>query len=209
MSRPEFLTCQRRSRRHPMPAQPQASRCCRRRGRARMVGLAYASVPLYRLFCQVTGFGGTTQRAEAAPASRSTATITVRFDANIAASLPWTFEPVQREMTSSSARRTSPIYRATNTSAATVTGTAVVQRDARHGRRLFQQDRVLLLHRADAEAGRERSTCRSSFFVDPAIAEDHGSTTVTHDHAVLHFLSGRRAGQRLVGRDKTRRSQLN
>ena len=50
-----------------------------------MVGLAYASVPLYRLFCQVTGFGGTTQRADSAPAKTGERMMTIRFDANIAA----------------------------------------------------------------------------------------------------------------------------
>ena len=54
-----------------------------------MVGLSFASVPLYRLFCQATGLGGTTQRAVAAPATKTTAVVTVRFDA--ATAPPWFF----------------------------------------------------------------------------------------------------------------------
>jgi len=63
-----------------------------------MLGLAFASVKLYRIFCQATGYGGTTQRAEAAtlPAGRvGTRTVTVRFDANVAPGMPWTFRPSQ------------------------------------------------------------------------------------------------------------------
>ena len=60
-----------------------------------MVGLAFASVPLYRLFCQVTGFAGTTQRADAAdlPTAPVGKIISVRFDANTNSALPWSFEP--------------------------------------------------------------------------------------------------------------------
>ena len=60
-----------------------------------MVGLAFASVPLYRLFCEATGYGGTTRRAldAAVPGAVAGKTVTVRFDANHASSLPWTFTP--------------------------------------------------------------------------------------------------------------------
>ena len=69
-----------------------------------MLGLGYAAVPLYDLFCRVTGFGGTTQvatEAEADLAARMAAsaggrTFSIRFDANTANTMPWTFKPVQR-----------------------------------------------------------------------------------------------------------------
>jgi cytochrome c oxidase assembly protein subunit 11 len=65
-----------------------------------MVGLSFASVPLYRLFCQVTGYGGTPQiSADATPSKVSERTITVRFDSNTNPDLPWRFKPVQKEMT--------------------------------------------------------------------------------------------------------------
>ena len=57
-----------------------------------MVGAAYAAVPLYFLFCRATGFAGTTQVAAAAPALKGQRVLTVRFDANVAPGLPWTFE---------------------------------------------------------------------------------------------------------------------
>ena len=64
-----------------------------------MIGAAYAAVPLYDLFCRVTGYGGTTQVATAAPASAATREITIRFDASLNRDMPWSFEapaqPVQ------------------------------------------------------------------------------------------------------------------
>src|SRR5437879_3945150 len=65
---------------------------------AAMVALVSYSVPLYRLFCASTGYGGATQRASADAASMSERTITVRFNTDIAPNLPWRFEPVQRQV---------------------------------------------------------------------------------------------------------------
>jgi cytochrome c oxidase assembly protein subunit 11 len=62
---------------------------------ALMVGVSYASVPLYTWFCRATGFGGTTQVSTAAPAEVLARTLTVRFDANVLGGLPWRFEPKQ------------------------------------------------------------------------------------------------------------------
>src|SRR4029078_4521052 len=65
---------------------------------AAMVGLSFASVPLYRAFCQVTGDGGSPQRAEKAPGEVLDRTVTIRFDGNVDRSLPWTFAPKQQTM---------------------------------------------------------------------------------------------------------------
>jgi cytochrome c oxidase assembly protein subunit 11 len=66
---------------------------------AGMVGMAYAAVPLYEMFCRVTGYGGTTQRVEQYSDRVLDREITVRFDANVSGSLPWEFGPVERSMT--------------------------------------------------------------------------------------------------------------
>ncbi|MDQ2635216.1 MAG: cytochrome c oxidase assembly protein, partial [Pseudomonadota bacterium] len=63
-----------------------------------MVGMAYAAVPLYAMFCQVTGYGGTTQRVEQYSDRVLDREITVRFDANTSG-LPWDFKPAARAMT--------------------------------------------------------------------------------------------------------------
>ena len=93
-----------------------------------MVGLAYASVPLYRAFCQATGFAGTTQRAEQAPAKAGDRTVTVRFDSNVSSNLSWSFTPEQLEQTVKIGEQTMAFFRATNTSNRETTGTASVVR---------------------------------------------------------------------------------
>ena len=77
-----------------------------------MLALAFASVPLYRVFCQVTGFGGTTMKADAAPGAVA-GQIGVRFDANIDPALPWKFEPVQETVRIHPGARTTIYYQAT------------------------------------------------------------------------------------------------
>src|SRR2546423_3541197 len=91
---------------------------------AGMVGLSFASVPLYRLFCQATGFGGTTQRAAAAPREIADAVITVRFDAETAPDLAWEFRPLVREVQVHPGEQREVFYRAVNRSSQPITGTA-------------------------------------------------------------------------------------
>lgn len=64
-----------------------------------MIGITYASVPLYKIFCKVTGYNGTTQRVDQASTKILDRNITIRFDANVSSDLPWTFQPDQREVT--------------------------------------------------------------------------------------------------------------
>lgn len=97
-----------------------------------MLGLGFASVPLYRLFCQVTGFGGTTMRAtesEAAIAERlaesaGAGTISIRFDASADRGLPWKFAPAQPTQTVAIGQRQMAFYTARNDSDRPVTGRA-------------------------------------------------------------------------------------
>ncbi len=89
-----------------------------------MLALAFASVPLYRVFCQVTGFGGTTMKAEAAPGAVA-GQIGVRFDANISPTLPWKFEPEQETVRIHPGARTTIYYDATNYTARSTTGQAI------------------------------------------------------------------------------------
>jgi cytochrome c oxidase assembly protein subunit 11 len=90
-----------------------------------MVGLTYASVPLYSMFCKATGFGGTTQRADAAPETATDKFITIRFDANTADSLGWNFHPVQSVMKVKIGEQNMAHYSATNTSGKVLTGSAI------------------------------------------------------------------------------------
>jgi len=92
-----------------------------------MLGLGYAAVPLYRMFCQVTGFGGTTQRVSAAQAAGVQAaakSISIRFDANTALDVPWTFYPEQVTQTVRIGERNMAFFIARNDSDRPVTGQA-------------------------------------------------------------------------------------
>jgi cytochrome c oxidase assembly protein subunit 11 len=90
-----------------------------------MIGLSYAAVPLYRLYCQATGYAGTTQRAAKPSDTVLERTVTVRFDANVSPDLPWRFEPLQKKLDVKIGENTLALYRATNASDKPVTGTAV------------------------------------------------------------------------------------
>jgi cytochrome c oxidase assembly protein subunit 11 len=83
---------------------------------ASMIGVSYAAVPLYQLFCQVTGYGGTTQRVEQMSDTVLDRTIKVRFDSNVAGGLPWDFKPVQREVELRIGETVQVAYTARNTS---------------------------------------------------------------------------------------------
>jgi cytochrome c oxidase assembly protein subunit 11 len=145
---------------------------------AGMIGLAYASVPLYRMFCQVTGFGGTTQRAEAAPEKTIDRRMTILFDANTAGSLPWTFEPVQRSLEVKVGEENFAYYRATNKSNHAVTGSAVFNVTPDTAGAYFNKIQCFCFTEQTLKAG-ESVEMPVSFFVDPAIAEDHGLDKVT------------------------------
>lgn len=84
-------------------------------GVALSLGMSFAAVPLYRVFCQATGFGGTTQRAEQGATHRGKRSIAVRFDANVAPGLPWRFEPEVPEVTLRTGETATVYFKTTNT----------------------------------------------------------------------------------------------
>lgn len=138
-----------------------------------MVGLAYASVPLYRLFCQVTGFGGTTQRAEAAPETTVDRRMTILFDANTAGSLPWTFEPVQRSLDVKVGEENFAYYRATNNSDHAITGSAVFNVTPDTTGAYFNKIECFCFTQQTLKPG-QTVEMPVSFFIDPAIVDDRG-----------------------------------
>jgi cytochrome c oxidase assembly protein subunit 11 len=136
-----------------------------------MVGLSYAAVPLYRIYCQATGYAGTTQRA-AKPSERVLdRTLTVRFDANVSPGLPWRFEPLQRRLDVKIGENTLAFYRATNTSDKPVTGMAVfnVAPDAAGSH--FNKVQCFCFTEQRLEAG-QTVDMAVSFYVDPGWVED-------------------------------------
>ncbi len=90
-----------------------------------MVGMSFAAVPLYKAFCQVTGYGGTTQVATGPSTQMSETTLTMRFDANVSGDLPgWKFKPQKRTIDVRYGENKIAIYLATNTTDRPMTGTA-------------------------------------------------------------------------------------
>ena len=138
-----------------------------------MVGLAYASVPLYRIFCQVTGFGGTTMRVAESevPKQPLAKTISVRFDANVAPGLSWSFKPVKSHETVRIGERRLTFYRATNHSDQPITGTATfnVSPDTAGG--YFMKTQCFCFQEQTLKPG-QTVDMAIVYFVDPAIVDD-------------------------------------
>ena len=138
---------------------------------AGMVGLSYAAVPLYRLFCQVTGFGGTTQRAEAAPERATDSIISVRFDANTSGNLAWSFHAVQTSMTVKVGEQNMAYYKATNISDQPVTGTAVFNVTPVQAGAYFNKIQCFCFTEQTLQPGQE-VTMPVLYYVDPAMLDD-------------------------------------
>ena len=135
-----------------------------------MGSLAAASPPLYRIFCQVTGFGGTTMRAQALPDSISDRVITIRFDANVA-DMPWSFQPEQRAVPVRIGENGLVSYRATNRGSVAMTGMATFNVTPEIAGPYFSKIACFCFTDQRLEPG-ESVEMPVSFFVDPAILKD-------------------------------------
>jgi len=147
-------------------------------GALAMLGLGYAAVPLYDLFCRVTGFGGTTQvasEAEAANAERiglaAGKTISIRFDASTARDVPWTFRPTQATDTVQIGVRDMANYTAKNTSNVPITGTATFNVEPEQAGAYFNKIQCFCFTEQTLQPGQEVSM-PVLYFVDPAMLED-------------------------------------
>ncbi len=136
-----------------------------------MVGAAYAAVPLYRMFCQVTGFGGTTQVAAAAPAEMGERIITVRFNADTAGAMLWRFRPLQRAVTVRVGEQTLALYEAVNPSWRRIVGTATFNVTPAKAGAYFNKIECFCFTEQALTPG-ESVDMPVSFFVDPSISDD-------------------------------------
>jgi len=136
-----------------------------------MLGLAYASVPLYQLFCQVTGFGGTTQRATAPANQVLDRTVDVRFDANVNPGIQWRFEPVTVPTTVRLGETAVAIYRATNIGTTTSVGTASYNVTPDQAGVFFNKLECFCFTEQALAPG-ESIDMPVQYFVDPAMASD-------------------------------------
>ncbi len=138
---------------------------------AGMVALAYASVPLYQLFCQVTGYGGQTQVATAAPATISERKIAIRFDANTNPALNWRFKPVQSKLSVRLGEPTMAFFEAENLSGETLTGTAAFNVTPMKAGQYFSKIDCFCFTEQTLTAGQVMDM-PVEFFVDPEIYND-------------------------------------
>lgn len=136
-----------------------------------MVGMAYAAVPLYELFCQVTGLAGTTQRADAGPEATLDRAVTVRFDANVGNGLGWSFRPLQRSVTVKVGEVGEALFVAENRGDRPVTGTAVFNVAPFEAGSYFNKIACFCFDEQTLQPG-ERVEMPVTFFVDPAIADN-------------------------------------
>lgn len=135
-----------------------------------MIGAAYAAVPLYELFCQVTGYGGTTQRVTQYSDRVLDREITVRFDANTSSGLPWAFRPVQREVTMPIGETVQIAYEAENLARTPAGGRATFNVSPALAGAYFMKVECFCFTDTTLQAG-ETMEMPVVFYVDPAIVD--------------------------------------
>ena len=167
-----------------------------------MLGLGYAAVPLYDLFCRVTGFGGTTMRAtegqalaaEKAGARVAAASMSVRFDANVDADLPWTFRPEQVTQTVRLGQRQMAFYYARNNSDEPETGTASFNVTPVQTGGYFNKIQCFCFTEQTLQPGQE-VVMPVLFFVDPAVRDDEVTADVEQITLSYTFHRTEKAGE--------------
>lgn len=136
-----------------------------------MLGLAYAAVPLYQIFCQVTGYGGTTQRVVEKSATVSERTITIRFDANVSPALAWSFKPAQQTVKVKLGENVLAFYSAENFSNETTRGTATFNVTPEIAGSYFNKIECFCFTEQVLHPG-QSAEMPVTFFVDPDILND-------------------------------------
>ena len=138
-----------------------------------MGALAFASVPLYRIFCQFTGYDGTVRRASAAPQTKSSEhSITIRFNADINKDLPWLFQPKQKQITVKLGEQSMAYYMARNIGSTSTTGTATYNVTPGKAAVYFNKVQCFCFTKQTLLPGQQMDF-PVSFFIDPEIANDN------------------------------------
>jgi cytochrome c oxidase assembly protein subunit 11 len=138
---------------------------------AGMVGLSFAAVPLYRLFCAATGYGGTTQVAHVAPGELGKRVLTVRFDANVAPGLPWQFAPETPSISLRTGETKTIFYKVTNTADRPVAATAAYNVSPDQAGSYFDKLACFCFAEQTLKA-HETAEWPVVFFLDPALEQD-------------------------------------
>ena len=162
-----------------------------------MVGVAFASSPLYQLFCRVTGYNGTVQTAGPAAPGPGEQTLNIRFNATTHPALPWRFAPAQGPIRLRVGEEGVAFYRARNLAGSPVTGVATYNVTPEVVGKYFHKTACFCFERQTLEAGQE-ADMPLSFWVDPRIADDpntSGIRTITVSYSFFRTLDdAERAG---------------
>lgn len=145
-------------------------------GAVAMTGLGFAAVPLYQMFCQVTGLGGTTMRGDAAPGSVNEK-ITVAFDSNIGRGMHWKFAPDQREQTIDIGGRSMAFFTASNPTGEAITGSATFNVTPEVAGKYFTKIECFCFTEQTLEPG-QSVRMPVIYYVDPAILNDRNTKDV-------------------------------
>lgn len=133
-----------------------------------MIGMSYAAVPLYDMFCRVTGYNGTTQRVEQVSTTILDRKMTVTFDANVAPGLPWEFKPLQREVTLRIGETAQVEFEAKNTSDVPTTGQAIFNVTPMVAGAYFNKVQCFCFNETELKPG-ETLKMPVVFYIDPDI----------------------------------------
>ncbi len=157
-----------------------------------MVGLSFAAVPLYRIFCEATGFDGTTKRSAGAPVAISEQTVAVRFDASVSPELPWRFFPMQKQVRVKLGEPKLIYYRAENLSNETVTGQATFNVLPLDAGQYFNKIQCFCFTQQTLKPG-QGVDMAVQFYVDPAMAKN---PDIKNADITLSYTFFRAAGDR-------------
>jgi cytochrome c oxidase assembly protein subunit 11 len=155
-----------------------------------MVGMSFAAIPLYRLFCAATGYGGTPSIGLAAAPGSSGQTIRVRFNADTNPGLPWIFGPDQTEISLNLGDEQVAFYHATNRSSRPVTGMALYNVTPEKAGKYFHKTACFCFNQQTL-SGNQSMEFPVSFWVDPAIRSDPNTADVkviTLSYTFFHSL---------------------
>ena len=136
-----------------------------------MVGMSFAAVPLYRIFCAATGFDGTTRRSESAAVTISDQMINVRFDASVSPELPWRFFPMQKQVRVRLGEPKLVYFRAENLSNQTVKGQATFNVLPLNAGQFFNKIQCFCFTEQTLKPG-QGVDMAVQFYVDPALAQN-------------------------------------
>ena len=165
-----------------------------------MVGMSYAAVPLYEIFCKVTGYGGTTRIAEAAPVGLGKRRITVRFDANVGGGLAWRFRPVDPSVTVQTGAMTEAAYTVTSRSDTRTYGTATFNVEPAYVGKYFNKIQCFCFTEQTLQPGQE-VRMPVLYYIDPAILDDKDAQDV--ESITLSYTFHPIGGEAVKGLDRT------